>query len=172
MIRKSNGFLRQISWPMVFLQVLAVLGLIFLIEHAFGPIKSEKAISYGVIAYFIYSIVSRQVLAWSYQKGLRLFKKRRFKDAISAFERSYSFFQRHPWIDRLRCLTMMSPSLASYREMALVNIALCYGQMGEVEESKSYFQRALDEFPGSMLAKVGLNTIRVYEQSCKGGKGD
>ncbi len=167
MMKRHRGFLGQISWPLVALQLLAVLGLILLIERVFGPMRSERAALYGVAIYFAYSIASRQLLAGSFQRGMRLLKKGRYEDAIPAFEKSYGFFEEHPWLDRLRCITMMSPCVSSYREMALVNIAMCYGQMGDVESSRSYFQKALDEFPGSMSARVGLNTIRVFEDMRK-----
>ncbi len=142
-----------------------MLGLFYVIEHLFRPVETERAVFYGMSAYVIYSVVSRLIMARSYQDGMRLYKKGRFKQAISAFQKSYDFFKRHQWIDRLRGIVLLSPSVTSYREMSLLNIAFCYGYMGNAEESKAYFARALEEFPNSTLARVGLNTIRVFERN-------
>ncbi|MDH3639811.1 MAG: hypothetical protein OES09_15310, partial [Gammaproteobacteria bacterium] len=46
-----------------------------------------------------------------------------YDTAIDQFQRSYDFFSKHYWLDKYRGVTMMSPSIWSYREMALMNIA-------------------------------------------------
>jgi hypothetical protein len=47
----------------------------------------------------------------------------------------------------------------SYKEMALNNIAFCYGQLGKGKLSKEYYEKTLDEFPESGIAKAGLRLI-------------
>jgi TolA-binding protein len=58
---------------------------------------------------------------------------------------------------------MMSPSAISYREMALVNIAFSVSQLGQGTDAKEYYQRALDEFPNSAMAKAALRLIESVE---------
>jgi hypothetical protein len=43
--------------------------------------------------------------------------------------------------------------------MALNNIAFCYGQLGNGNLSKEYYQKTLDEFPESGLAKAALRLL-------------
>jgi hypothetical protein len=59
-------------------------------------------------------------------------------------------------------LTVSSPY--SYREIALVDIAVCYSQTGEGEKSKQAYQRILAEFPDKMVAQVALKAIEAFEQ--------
>ncbi len=86
-------------------------------------------------------------------------KQEQFEEAILNFERSYEFFKENDWLDKYRFLTLLSSGKMSYKEMALNNIAFCYGQIGNGKLSKEYFQRTLDEFPESGMAKVGLRFL-------------
>jgi len=43
--------------------------------------------------------------------------------------------------------------------MALNNIAFCYGQLGEVEKAKEYYEKILKDYPENGLAKVGLRLL-------------
>lgn len=52
----------------------------------------------------------------------------------------------------------------SYREMALVNIAFAYSQIGNGERAKAYYQHALEEFPNSSMAIAALRLIESVEQ--------
>ncbi len=46
--------------------------------------------------------------------------------------------------------------------MALNNIAFCYGQMGNGEKSREYYEKILQEFPGSGLAKTALRFLNSF----------
>ncbi len=48
--------------------------------------------------------------------------------------------------------------------MALINIAFAYGQMGNGERAKEYYERARREFPQSAMAQAALNMIRSAER--------
>ncbi len=80
--------------------------------------------------------------------------------AIAEMEASYAFCQRHPWLDRLRYLTMLSASGMSYRELALINIGFFQSQAGRKDESKAAYQRVVAEFPHNM---VGIQTLKMIE---------
>lgn len=82
-----------------------------------------------------------------------------FNEAIAEFQKSYDYFSKNDWVDKYRFLTVLNSNKMSYREMALNNIAFCYGQLGDGENAKRYYQKALDEYPESGLAKAGLNML-------------
>jgi Tfp pilus assembly protein PilF len=52
-----------------------------------------------------------------------------------------------------------------YREMALNNIAFCYGQIGDGANAKKYYLKTLEEFPGNPLATAGLALMRAAENN-------
>jgi tetratricopeptide (TPR) repeat protein len=146
---------RQVSWPAVLPQVVALGGAVAIAYVLGGP----AAAPWGALAYLAYSMGSRQLIARDHRAGIRLVKQQRFAEAIPRFERSFNFFERHLWIDRFRSIVLMSPSAGSYREMALANIAFCYGQIGDGERSRFYYQKCLDLFPGSGLATAALRML-------------
>ena len=153
----SSGtpIVRQISWPAVLPQVVA-LGVAIAIAYV---LRAPDALLWGAMAYLAYSIGSRQLIARAHRAGVRLVKQQRFADAIPTFQESFDFFERHPWVDRFRSLILMSASAASYREMALANIAFCYGQLGNGEQCRTYYQKCLERFPGSGLATAALRML-------------
>lgn len=147
--------LRQLSWLSVLPQIAAML---IAMAVAFLLGASSPAL-YGASAYLAYSIGSRIVITRSHRAGVRLTKQQRFAEAIPKFQQSIAFFESHPWIDRFRSIVLMSPSAASYREMALANIAFCYGQLGDGEQSRAYYRECLDRFPESGLATAALRML-------------
>ena len=119
----------------------------------------------GAAAYLVYSIGSRFLIPRAHRRGMRLFRRQQYEQAISAFHESYDFFTRNVWLDRYRAAIMLSPSAMTYREMALCNIAFCYSQIGEGGKAKDYYRRALAEFPNNGLAQAALRLIESAEQS-------
>jgi tetratricopeptide (TPR) repeat protein len=146
---------RQIAWISIVPQLL-VLGLIMLGWYQFN---SSNFVLYGAINYLILSQVLRRSLSREHIKGMAKVKQAQFEEAILHFKRSYDFFEAHDWLDKYRFLTLLSSGSVSYKEMALNNIAFCYGQMGDGDRSKAYYQRTLDEFPDSQLAVVALRML-------------
>ena len=78
-------------------------------------------------------------------------------------QRSLRAVAMHPWIDRYRSIVLMSCSAISYREMALVNMGFCYGQIGEAQKAKECYQAAVDAFPSSAMAASALRMIDTFE---------
>lgn len=118
----------------------------------------------GALVYLCYSVGAKHLVAADHRKGIRLLQSKKYDQAVRSFERSYEFFSRHLWIDRNRALVMVSPSRISYREMALLNIAFCYGQLGKRMQAIEYYQRTLQEFPRSEVAKAALAMLNYDEQ--------
>ena len=155
---------RQISWPLVFPQLITLFLLIFLWTLILGA-NNSHAPMIGAGIYLVYSFGSRQIISSEHRKGMRLLRKHSFHDAIQCFEKSYAFFQRHPWVDKFRSVVLMSCSSMSYREMALINLAFCYVQIGNGEEAKKYYQQALQEFPKNGMANIALSFIQTFEKN-------
>ena len=113
----------------------------------------------GIITTLSLYFVLRYTISSSHRRGIRKMKKGDYQDAITDFETSYSFFKKYDWLDRFRCIFLLSPSAITYKEMALVNIAFAHSQSGNGESSVKYYEQALEEFPNSILAKTALNMI-------------
>ncbi|MFN0204053.1 MAG: tetratricopeptide repeat protein [Bacteroidia bacterium] len=146
---------KQVAWISIVPQ-LAVMALIMLIWYQF-----EKAnfVAYGALTYLLISQVLRRTIPNEHRKGMTKVRREQFEEAIPHFENSYEFFKKHDWIDKYRFLTLLSSGKMSYKEMALNNIAFCYGQIGNGKTSKAYYERTLKEFPESGIAKAGLRLL-------------
>ncbi len=151
--------IRKIAWVSLIPHML-VLGLLTLLFYQFFP---EYYILASAGVYLFTSQLLRRTLAADHRKGMIKFRTGNFETAISYFKKSYSFFKKHEWIDKFRYLTLLSSSRLSYREMALNNIAFCYGQLGDGVRSKEYYLKTLDEFPNSGIAQAGLNLLKAAE---------
>ena len=158
--------MRPVSWPGVSLQFV-VLGLCCGLGGWFSGVVG---LTVGSAVYLVYAQVARALVLAPHTRGLRLFRAGEFDRAIHAFQGSYDFFSRHPWIDRLRFLTLLIPAQLSYREMALINIAVAHFESGRVPEAKDYYLRALREFPGSYLARSALQFIATIEDAARSEK--
>lgn len=154
---------RQIAWRSFIPQLLvyAVLCVLFLTF-----IKPElRAIEFAIISYLVISVILKTAIPRSHRKGIALYKTGKYEHAIAEFEKSYVFFTKNAWIDKYRFITMLSSSRISYREMALLNIAFCYSQIGDGKNAKAYYLKVLDEFPDSAMAKSSLKMIESIETS-------
>jgi tetratricopeptide (TPR) repeat protein len=146
---------RQINWISIIPQ-LVIVGIIFIIWKLINvgdPFLST------LVTYLIISISLRFLLPRDHRHGMSLVKQEKFSEAIEYFEKSYDFFSRHNWIDKYRFVTLLSSSRMCYKEMALVNIAFCYGQIGNGLKSKEYYEKTFQEYPDNGIAKAGLNLI-------------
>lgn len=122
---------------------------------------------FGAAAYLLYSLGSRRLLLGAHRRGMRHLRNREFEEAIREFERSFAFFTRHPWLDRYRSIAMMMASAMSYREMAMINIAFAYSQIGEGAKAKEYYHRVKEEFPHNGMADAAIKLIESIEQAGK-----
>ena len=151
--------IRQINWLAIALHLCIFVALVYFFQFLQVGAPSLMAIAtYLVLAYFL-----RFFLAKYHRYGMMLLKRNEFEAAISNFEHSYEYFQQHAWLDKFRAIFLLSSSRISYKEMALVNIAYCYSQLGEGAQAKTYYEQALKEFPDSSIAKAGLNMLRAAE---------
>ncbi len=148
---------RQIAWVSLAIQLLILLVAVILISFLIGSVPA--AIDITMCLYLFTSIALRQLVPRAHRRGMRAFRKEQYAQAVEAFKESYSFFTRHPWIDRYRFITLLSSSRMSYQEMALVNTAFCYTQIGEGAMAQRYYKKALAQFPESEMAKTALRML-------------
>jgi tetratricopeptide (TPR) repeat protein len=157
----SVPIIRQIAWLSVVPQI-AILLLLIAIARL---LEVREPLLAGALTYLAASFILRSVIPRHHRNGIYFYKKERFAEAIPYFYKSYEFFARHPWLDRWRAVTMLSPSRMSYKEMALINVAFCLAQAGERERSIQEYRRVLAEFPGSKMAEAALRLLEPQNPS-------
>ena len=153
---------RQISWLATIPQCVA---LAVAVGVGWAVIRSRAGVLLGIAVYLAYSFGSRAIVLRHHRRGLSLARQGRYEEAIRQFTESHEIFVRHAWVDRFRALFLMSPSAMSCREMSLVNIAYCYVQLGNGLKAKEYYERALQEFPESSIARSALRLIESVQES-------
>jgi hypothetical protein len=157
----QTPIVRPISGPNVVIN-LGVLLTFLLIGWWLDP---TSGIVIAMAAYILCSILSRALIAREHRAAIAHCKHQEFAAAIPRFENSLSFFERYPWVDRFRALTMLSASGMSYREMALTSLAFCYAQIGDGRKAWEYYERCLTEFPDNGLAKkLSGNVLCVFRR--------
>lgn len=152
---------RQIAWPSIVPQFF-LMGILAVAFNSFVK-PFRLAFILAMIAYLVISLILRCCVPHNHRKGILLYKQGNYVKAIEEFQKSYNFFCRHTWIDKYRYITLLSSSRPSYTEMALLNIAFCYAQSNNAKLSKKYYQKVLDLFPESEMAKSALNMISSFE---------
>lgn len=155
----QTPIIKQTKWLYSAIHLL-IMGFIMLIWYLFN---SENAIFYGALTYLLLSFSLKNLIPRDHRRGIKNTKLGQFEAAIPYFEKSYAYFKKHEWLDNYRVLTLLSPSQMSYREMALANIAFSFGQIGNGQKSKAYYEKTLEEFPESVLAKSALKLIIAAE---------
>jgi tetratricopeptide (TPR) repeat protein len=152
---------RQIAWVSLIPQLIVMACLILLA----GLLGLPHYFALGALVYLLLSGLLKRILSRHHRKGIALYKKGLFKEAITHYQNSYAFFIKHSWIDKYRYLTLLCSSRVSYIEMALLNIAHCYGQIDEAEESLKYYQLALQAYPNSEVAKMALRMFQAVRDT-------
>ncbi len=149
--------IRQINWFAIILHLCVFIGLVVFFQFLEVGAPSLLALA----AYLLLAYLLRFFLAKYHRYGMLFIKRNEFEAAIPYFEESYAYFRQKPWLDRYRAIFLLSSSRISYKEMALVNIAYCYSQLGNGPQAKAYYEKALQEYPESGIAKAGLNMLQA-----------
>jgi len=151
---------RPINWSSVAAYVVVLSVVVFVLSYW---LDFDAAFVGGAAICVAYSLASRNLLARAHRRGIRLSRRGRYDEAIHAFEDSYAFFSRHAWLDRYRAITMLSAAAMSYREMAMVNIAFSYTQIGEGAKAKAFYLAVRNEYPNNTLAITALRMMESAE---------
>lgn len=151
--------MKNIAWVALIPQFCIFLLLAFFFKLAQ---VSDPGI-YAIFAFMGLSIILRLIPS-DHRKAVSAYNRGEYQAAIEHFANSYAFFTRHAWLDRTRYISLLSASKLAYKEMALLNSAYCYGQLGDVEMMKKYVKRTLEEYPKSQSAHDAMNTIVEHER--------
>lgn len=143
------------SWTSLIPQLI----LIALLCYTFYILDFDDPFVFGALTYCLLAFILRNAIATDHRRGIRLVKQKKFADAIPLFEKSVDYFTKNAWVDKYRFLTLLSSSRATYKEMGLCNIAFCFGQTGNGQKAKEYYERTIQEFPDNGLAIAGLNML-------------
>jgi tetratricopeptide (TPR) repeat protein len=147
---------RQIAWLSVLVQTLLIISLAFLYRFIFPESYFLLAIATFLVIFFLL----RTLVPAQHRKGVRLFKQKKFEEAIPCFRASYEFFSKRRWIDKYRFITLLSSSRISYLEMALLNEAFCISQLEKKAEAIEKYENVLKEFPDSEMAISALKLLK------------
>ncbi|HEY6506158.1 MAG TPA: tetratricopeptide repeat protein [Chitinophagaceae bacterium] len=148
---------RQVAWGSMVPQLLFMGLLIF----GYYLIGMQDFFLYGAVTYLAISFGLRYFIPNDHRQGMALVNQKEFQEAIPYFKKSYDFFTKYSWVDKYRFITLLSSSKMCYREMALNNIAFCYGQTGEGDKAIEYYNCTLTEYPDNELAKAALNLLNA-----------
>jgi hypothetical protein len=138
------------------LAFLVLLFWIFLPAHDVG-----EAFLFGAAIYVTYSFGSRYLIPGAHRRGMKAMSLKDYDTAIDQFQRSYEFFSKHYWLDKYRGITMMSPSIWSYREMALMNVASANVAQKDFVAAQAACLRVLEEFPQNEIASSTIEMIQA-----------
>ncbi|KIC90670.1 tetratricopeptide repeat protein [Flavihumibacter solisilvae] len=147
--------IRQIAW----ISIVPQLFILFLFVYGSYLIGISDFFQLGIVAYLVLSFVLRRLIPREHRLGMEQVKGKQYDSAISHFKSSYDHFTRYSWIDKYRFVTLLSSSSMCYREMALNNIAFCYGQINQGNESAYYYKKTIEEFPDNEIAKASLRLL-------------
>jgi tetratricopeptide (TPR) repeat protein len=150
---------KQIAWVSVIPQILILLCLIVAADR----LNFDFPAVAGSVAYLALSLLLRRLIAYRQRRGMRLLQMEKFAEAIPQFQASYDFFTKHQWIDRWRYVVLLSSSRITFREMALVNMAFCFGQMGDGKMARELYEKTLREFPDSKMASSALRLLNAVQ---------
>lgn len=127
-------------------------------------VTASGAMVIGAIAYLAYSNISRRTLARHHRLGIRAFHEGSYGAAIGHYEKSIEFFERYPWIDRFRAVTMMSPSDWGYREMGMLNKAFAESQNDNHEAAIAGYEAVMKDYPDNEIAVQALKMLKAPNQ--------
>ncbi len=154
----SRPIVRQINW----FAIIPQFSVLFICIFLYFQIKAGDPVLFGAGTYLFLSLLLRNLIPRYHRKGIKFYKSGQFEKAIQEFEKSFNFFTKHEWIDKYRSIILLSSSGISYLEMAMVNMAFCYGQLGDGEKSKELYEKTLLKFPDSQMA---ISSLKMYESA-------
>lgn len=151
--------LRRTQWTALVPQAL-ILASLSVLAWVLLPLPDPVAavlVSFATCA--AYMLLARGLLLSHHRNGVMALRRGHLNRAAQEFRASYRRFDAHPWLDRYRHIITFSGSAISYREMALVNEAYTRAQAGRFDDARALYQRTLDEYPDSVIARSALKRM-------------
>lgn len=156
---------RQVNW-IVFIPHGILLTLISILLVSFS-VHTDIALLISAFIYMGMSMLLHAFIPTDHRLGITLLKQGNFEAAKKSFDKSYEYFTRNQWLDNYRSVFILSASKMSYKEMALINSALCLLRMDDLENSKLAYQKVLAQFPNSFMAKNAILYIEDLQNESK-----
>ncbi len=151
--------LRRTAWVALVPQAL-ILGALTVLAWATLPLPDPMAaVLVAFAACAVCMLLARGLLLSHHRNGVIALRRGQLGRAAEEFRASYRRFDAHPWLDRYRHIITFSGSAISYREMALVNEAYARAQAGRVDDARALYQQTLDQYPDSVIARMGLKRM-------------
>lgn len=163
--RPPMPVIHQIAWVSLVIQI-AIVGVLIAAATYFSATRATPILA-GTIIYLVLAAIIRLALTSHQRNGMRYAREGRLELAIPEFQKSYEFFHRHPWLDEMRYLFLLSTSRVSYREMGLLNLAYCDLWADRGDDAVRTYLRTIEEFPKSGLAWTG---IKLFQQGGHDGE--
>ncbi len=149
----SQPLINYVSWKSVVPPLLAAAVLILLAHYVLPLRDLAEAFAVGGGIFVVYTFGSRFFIASDNRRGLKAMARQDFDAALEHFGQSYAYFSKHSWLDRYRSITLMSSSLWSYREIALMNILTVHVRKKDFAAATRACRRVLEEFPDNQIAQ-------------------
>lgn len=140
--------------------VLLVAGLSVAVMIGFLTLSPNRGAWYGAGVLILYALVIRWRVTGDHRLALWHLMNHDYEQAIVRFEASFAYFSRHPLLDRLRYIVLLSPTGYRYREMAMTGLGYCHAQLGRVE-SRDWYEACLRDYPKNMFAVAALSLMRT-----------
>lgn len=115
----------------------------------------------GRILLGVYSSLVARALIKDYFEGFKHLQAGQFDEALAAFERQYAFFDQRPHLEKWYSLITLDASKYGHRELALINQAYVYIQMGKGDQVIRCYEQCAALNPGNGLAISNLNTANA-----------
>ncbi len=141
--------------------IVVFLCLVFLCR--FNSLSVEASLLTSFLAVFFIRYILKFSVARSYRKAYSYYKKGDYECALKEFEKSYEFFSKHAWLDTYRSIFLLAANRQSYRETALLSMALCSAMLGRGATAKQYLEKTLEQFPQSETAQAILCIVSSIE---------
>ena len=142
---------RSVRWSGVALALVPPLGAVFVGYAALGPDDGPPV---GIVAYAFYRLfIVRRLVCRDHRLGVVLTRRGQFAEAIAAFQRSETFWERHPTLDRYRALVLGSATSHGFGVLARYNQAYCLSRLKRGREALNLVGRVLAEAPDMLPAR-------------------
>lgn len=96
-------------------------------------------------------------------KGTKFLYKNEHRLALKEFEKSYTFFSKHDYLDKYRHIFLFLMTKFSILEISLSQMIVCHIQLGEVEMAKEVYKVLYEKFPKSYLTDVSSKNLDLIE---------
>ncbi|HSG87668.1 MAG TPA: hypothetical protein VLA56_00535 [Pseudomonadales bacterium] len=152
--------------------VLLVAAIAVAIMLACMSLSPARGAWYGAGVLIAYALLIRWRVTGDHRVALWHLANHDYAQAIGRFEASLAFFDRHPLLDRLRYVLLVSPTGHRYREMAMLGLGYCHAQLGHVA-ARDWYEACLRDYPKNMTAMAALALMRTGARiAVRGGRID